>query len=206
MLTHEDAAFITTSVEGLAAPLYAGLDQGYNNAHGHYDDHGMTGTGYTKGRTDLTRDHARRHLEQQRHLGGWELANSLSGRILLRNEMLTLRVLHATPFDLVPAPGRNRARISYYANPATDLFGVQASNLLAVWLSPPEPGGEISVRIVRPISEWKLGRTPKFDLDFELPRETETFEGWEFFPDDRGIALPFDFDEEQREEGEGSGA
>ncbi|MFB7672326.1 hypothetical protein ACFC26_13005 [Kitasatospora purpeofusca] len=206
MLTPEDGAFITLAVEGLAAPLHAGLDQGYTNAHRHYDEHEMTGQGYTKGRTDLTRDHARKHLEKATDLGGWELANSKSGRILLRNQMLTVRVLHAAPFDLVPAPGRNKARISYYSNPAVDLFGVQSSNLLAVWLSPSEEGGQISVRIVRPIGDWKPGRPAKFDLDFELPRDTETFGGWEFVPDDNGIMLPFEFDEDQREEGESSGA
>ncbi|MFJ6212214.1 hypothetical protein ACIQGZ_02590 [Streptomyces sp. NPDC092296] len=206
MLTPDDAAFITSAVEGLALPLYGGLDQGFTNAHRHYDDHGMVGNGYTKGRTDLTRDHARRHLEQQEDLEGWMLAKSASGRILLRNEMLTIRVLHAAPFDMVPPPGRNKARISYYSNPAVDLFGVQSSNLLAVWLSPAQEGGQISVRIVRPIGDWKPGRTPKFDLDFELPRESEAFEGWEFIPDDAGIALPFEFDEDIREEGEGSGA
>lgn len=207
MLTPEDASFITVAVEGLATALYAGLDQGYTNAHGHYDEHGMIGHGYTKGRTDLTRDHTRRYLaEQKSKLGGWTLTHSASGRILLSNELLTMRVLHAAPFDLVPAPGRNKARISYYSNPAIDLFGVQASNLLAVWLSPPEEGGQITVRIVRPIGDWKPGRTPKFDLDFELPRGTEAFEDWEFIPDDKGIVLPFEFDEDQREEGEGSGA
>ncbi|MCX5215876.1 hypothetical protein OG689_42795 [Kitasatospora sp. NBC_00240] len=206
MLTPEDGAFITLAVEGLAAPLLAGLDQGYTNAHRHYDEHEMTGQGYTKGRTDLTRDHTRKHLDAAKDLGGWKLANSRSGRILLRNQMLTIRVLHAAPFDLVPAPGRNKARISYYSNPAIDLFGVQSSNLLAVWLSPEEEGGQISVRIVRPIGDWKPGRPAKFDLDFELPRDTESFTGWEFVPDDNGIMLPFEFDEDQREEGEGSGA
>lgn len=206
MLTPDDAAFITLAVEGLASPLYEGLDTGYTNAHEHYDEHGMIGQGYTKGRTDLARDHTRRHLEQVKDLGGWQVASTKSGRILLHNEMLSLRVLHATPFDLVPAPGRNKARISYYKNPTIDLFGVQSSNLLAVWMSPPEEGGEISVRIVRPIGDWKPGRPPRFDLDFELPRETETYTGWEFVPDDHGIILPFDFDEDIREEGESSGA
>lgn len=194
------------AVEGLAEPLYASLDQGFTDAHRHFDTHGMNGDGYTKGRTDLTRDHTRRRLEKQKDLGGWTLAQSGSGRILLRNNMLTMRVLHAAPFDLVPAPGRNRARISYYSNPTIDLFGVQSSNLLAVWLSPPEEGGQISVRIVRPVGDWKPGRRPKFDLDFELPRESEIFTDWQFIPNDEGIALPFEFDEEQREEGEGSGA
>lgn len=209
MLTPKDASFITTATEGLATPLYEALDHGYAAAHSHYDDSGMAGEGYTKGRTDLARDHTRRFIERRHEerldLGGWEPTKSSSGRLHLRNGMMTLRLLHATPYDMIPAPGRNKARISYYYNRTVDLFGVEASNLLAVWLSPPEEGGEISVRIVRPIGEWKPGRPPKFDLDFELPRNTESFTDWEFVPDDKGLALPFEFEEDQREEGEGSG-
>ncbi|MBM9619809.1 hypothetical protein ACFU9F_20245 [Streptomyces zhihengii] len=212
MLTPEDASYITAATEGLAEPLYAALDLGYTAAHGHYDETGMVGEGYSKGRTDLTRDHARRRLEElhsgRADLGGWRPLSVASGRLHLAHGTMTLRLLHATPFDLIPAPGRNKARISYYRNRTVDLFGVEVSNLLAVWLSPAETGGEISVRIVRPIGEWKPGRPPKFDLDFELPRHTETFTGaeWEFVPDEGGIALPFDFDDDLREEGEGSGA
>ena len=102
MLTPEDAAYLTAAIEGLANPLYAGLDAGYTNSHQHFDEHGMTGVGYTKGRTDLARDHARRHLEQAKDLGGWRVIDSSSGRLHLNKEMLTLRVLHASPVDLVP--------------------------------------------------------------------------------------------------------
>ena len=206
MLTPDDAAYLTAAVEGLAQPLYAGLDTGYTNSHKHFDEHGMTGNGYTKGRTDLTRDHTRRHLEQVKDLGGWWVVNGTSGRLHLSKEMLSIRVLHASPIDIVPAPGRNRARISYFRNPTIDIFGVQSSKLLAVWLPPAEEGGRISVRIVRPIGDWKPGRPPKFDLDLELPRDTESFEGWEFTADESGIILPFEFDEDIREEGGNSGA
>jgi hypothetical protein len=120
----------------------------------------MNGVGYTKGRTDPARDHARRHLEQAHDIGGWKVIDSSSGRFHLHKEMLFVRVLHASPIDLVPAPGPNRARISYFRNPTIHVFGVQASNLLAVWLSPPEEGGQISIRVVRPIGYWKPGRPP----------------------------------------------
>lgn len=206
MLTPEDAAYLTAAVEDLASPLYAGLDAGYTNSHKHFDKHGMTGNGYTKGRTDLARDHARRCLEKAKDLGGWRVVDSSSGRLHLNKEMLTIRVLHASPIDIVPAPGRNRARISYFRNPTIDMFGVQSSKLLAVWLPPQADGGEISIRIVRPIGDWKPGRPPKFDLDLELPRDTESFEGWEFKADESGIILPFEFDEDLREEGGSSGA
>lgn len=213
MLTPEDASYITAAAEGLAAPLYAALDHGYTAAHSHYDEGEMVGEGYTRGRTDLTRDHARRRLEklyaERADLGGWRPLHGASGRLHLAHGTMSLRLLHATALDMIPAPGRNKARISYYRNRTVDLFGVEMSNLLAVWLSPPADGGDISIRIVRPIGEWKPGRPPKFDLDFELPRHTETFTGaeWEFVPDEGGIALPFEFDDDLlREEGEGSGA
>ncbi|WP_123818526.1 hypothetical protein [Kitasatospora cineracea] len=208
MLTPEDAAYLTTAVEGLAEPLYRSLDEGYSNAHKHYDKHEMVGNGYTKGRTDLARDHARRELEKlhEGDLSDWKVVDGSSGRLHLNKGTLTLRVLHASPVDLVPAPGRNKARISYFRNPAIDLFGVEASNLLAIWISPPPTGGDISIRIVRPIGDWKPGRPPKFDLDLELPRNVETFEGWEFDASESGIILPFEFDEDIREEGSNGGA
>lgn len=206
MLTPDDGAVLTAAVEGLADPLYKSLDDGYSTAHGHFDEHGMVGNGYSKGRTDLARDHAKRLLEAAPGLGGWKVSENPSGRLHLYKEHLTIRVLHASPIDFVPAPGRNRARISYFQNQAIDMFGVHASNLLAVWLSPPSEGGQISIRIVRPIGDWKPGRRPKFDFDIELPRDIETFEGWEFVADESGIVLPFEFDEDLREEGGPGGA
>jgi hypothetical protein len=207
MVTPEEAQFLTEAVAALAAPLHDGLDKGRLIAHEHYDKHDMTGTGYTKGRTDLTRDHARRYLERLKplHLSGWTLNQRRSGRIHLTNETLTLRVLHGTPLDTAPAPGKNQARISYYRNPQATLLGVQASNLLAVWTNHPSTG-ELSIRIVRPIEAWKHGHAPIVDLDFVLPRSSEDFGKWEFVSDDRGLNLPFIFDEDEREEGESSGA
>ena len=207
MLTPDEAQILTEAVATLAAPLHDGLDKGRLLAHEHYDKHGMTGIGYTKGRTDLTRDHARRHLEQLKplQLGGWTLNQRRSGRIHLANDTLSLRVLHGTPLDTTPAPGKNQARISYYRNPRATLFGVQASNLLAVWTNHPQTS-ELSIRIVRPIEKWKYGHAPVVDLDFVLPRTSEDFGDWEFVPDDKGLNLPFIFDEDEREEGESSGA
>lgn len=206
MLTPEDAAYLAAAVEDLAAPLYESFDNGYTDAHRHYDQHGMVGTGYTKGRTDLARDHARRRLEELDYLGGWRVAKRKSGRLHLHKETLSLHVLHAAPIDMIPAPGRNKARISYFRNPTIDLFGVQSSNLLAVWLDPPDEGGQISIRVVRPIGFWKPGRPPKFDFDLELPRDTQSFDDWEFVADESGLTLPFEFDEDFREEGGTSGA
>lgn len=163
MLTPEDASFITTATENLATPLYEALDHGYTAAHSHYDDSGMTGEGFSKGRTDLARDHARRFIEhrygESLELGGWEPIKNASGRLHLRNGMMTLRLLHATPYDMIPAPGRNKARISYYYNRTVDLFGVQASNLLAVWLSPPRRAERSPyVSFVRSVSGSRVDR------------------------------------------------
>lgn len=206
MLTPDDAQFLTEAVAGVATPLHEGLDKGRLVAHEHFDKHGMKGTAYAKGRTDLTRDHARRHLEKLVDLGGWKLVNGTSGRIHLYNGTLTLKVLHGAPFGSTPAPGHNQARISYYRNGRLNLLGVQGSNLLAVWTNDPA-SGELSIRIVRPINGWKYGGTPHVDLDFVMPRSAGDFGEWQFIPDDEGMPLPFIFDEEeQREEGGSSGA
>jgi hypothetical protein len=204
MLTPEDAQYLTEAVAGLAAPLYEALESGRTTAHDHYDNHEMKGIGYTKGRTDLTRDHARKHLEMAVDLGGWALPpKGRSGRLGLYKDALTLKVLHGVPMTKAPSPGRNQARISYWQNPRVTLYGVEASNLLAVWSH--DTSGTLSVRIVRPLTDWKYGQAPVVDLDFLMPRTAEDFGTWEFTPDDKGLNLPFTFDEES-EEGESSGA
>lgn len=208
MLTPDDAQFITDAVSSLALPLHEGLDKGREVAHGHYDLHEMTGSGYTKGRTDLTRDHARRYLEELDDLGGWKINRTASGRILLNSGLMLVKVLHGSPNGEVPAPGRNKARLRYYSNPASvDLFGVESSRLLAVWVTDTETG-EITVRIVRPVGVWKIGRPIKADLDFILPRDADDFSKLEFVPDSDDLELPFfiDEDDDKREEGESGGA
>lgn len=209
MLTPEDAQYLTEAVSGLASPLHTCLDKAHLIAHEHFDEHDMTGVGYTRGRTDLTRDHARRRLERlsaDDDLGGWRVADTRSGRIHLHNTSLSMKILHGTPLGDTPAPGRNQARISYYRNPRLNLLGVEGSNLLAVWNVEAETG-ELTVRIVRPVQEWKYGRKPNVDLDFVLPRSAEDFGDWQFVPDDEDFTLPFDIDEDEGREGGGrSGA
>jgi hypothetical protein len=205
MLTPEDAQFIAAATVDLARPLYEGLDKGRLLAHEHYDEHGMNGSGYTKGRTDLTRDHARRQLETVGGLGEWKLGKQQSGRILLSNGLMLIRVLHGAPFPGdTPPPGRNQARVSYYQNPTIDLFGVESSRLLAVWTA--DESGELSIRIVRPVGSWKFGRNAKTDIDFILPREVEDFTSLEFIPNDDDFTLPFEFDEDERHEEGDTGA
>jgi hypothetical protein len=205
MLTPEDARFITEATADLSAPLYESLDKGRELANEHYDKHGMEGNGYTKGRTDLTRDHARRHLEQLDDLGGWTLMGTRSGRILLANGLMLVRILHGSPLINTPPPGRNQARVSYYRNPTLDLFGVESSRLLAVWSTDPQ-SGDVSIRIVRPAGAWKLGRNTKTDIDFTLPRDVQDIANLEFRPDDEDFTLPFEFDEDERREEGDSGA
>jgi hypothetical protein len=203
MLTPVDAQFLTEATASLASHLYASLDKGRLLAHEHYDQHEMNTNAYTKGRTDLTRDHARRHLElAKEELGPWKLSKASSGRLHLVNNLLVVRVLHGLPFAETPAPGRNKARVSYYLNPPANLFGVESSRLLAVW-SVDEKSGETVIRIVRPTGTWKHGHTAQTDIDFVLPRLAEDFTKFEFIPDDKDFTLPFEFDNEDlREEGD----
>jgi hypothetical protein len=201
MLTPADAQYITEATTDLAVPLHDALDKGRLVAHEHYDKHKMNGHGYTKGRTDLTRDHARRLLSSE-DLGGWELRKTVSGRILLANGLMLIRVLHGAPFADTPPPGRNQARVSYYRNPTLDLFGVESSRLLAVWTNDTKTG-ELSIRIVRPVGAWSLGRNAKTDIDFTLPRSAEDLTKIEFIPNDEDFVLPFELDsDERREEGD----
>jgi hypothetical protein len=97
-----------------------------------------------------------------------------------------------------PPPGRNRARISYYRNPKLNLFGAAGSNLVGVWAFDPDLE-EIAIRIVRPLSEWRIGQYEQIDVDFFLPRQGTALDTMEFIPSDEGMSLPV---LEELEEGE----
>lgn len=204
MLRLEDAQYITDAIAPLADPLHAGFDHGGLIAQEHYDQYGMKGRAYYRGRTDLARDHARRHLASL-DLGEWKLQPTASGRILLARDAMTVRVLHGVPFGDAPAPGENKARISYYRNPAADLFGVEGSRLLAVWETNSETGA-LSIRILRPTDKWKPWQAAKADFDAILPRNSQDLSKLEFVPSDEDFLLPFVFEDEEVEEGETGGA
>jgi len=205
MLTPEDAQFLTDSASGLASPLHEALEAAHGIANKHYDKYAME-DGYTKGRTDLTRDHARKLLEDpQKDLGGWRVPKGKSGRLTLYRNALSLKILHAAPLEGVPAPGRNQARIRYYRNHSATLHGAEASSLLAVWTHDAK-ADQVVIRIVRPTGIWKHGHAPAVDFDIPLPRSAEDFANLVFIPNDQDIPLPFAFDDETGEESGTSGA
>lgn len=206
MLTHEEAQFLTQAVVGLGQPLHTALEAARKTANEHYDEHVMTGQPYSKGRTDLTRDHARKNLEDPEvDLQGWRVPKRGSGRLTLYRDALSLKVLHGTPVEDIPAPGRNQARIRYYRNHTATLLGAEASSLLAIWTYDAK-ADQISIRVVRPVGTWSYRHRPVTDFDIPLPRKAEEFEHLVFIPNDQNMPLPFDLDEDTREEGESGGA
>lgn len=206
MLTPDDAQFLADSVTGLGQPLHEALEAGRKAASEHYDQYGMTGAGYTKGRTDLTRDHARKLLEDPSiDLSGWSIAKGRSGRLSLHHNALHVRVLHVEPVEGVPAPGRNQARIRYYSNHNATLGGAEASSLLAIWRFDPKIS-QVAIRVVRPTGAWRYRQNHVADFDIPLPRRADEYRDFVFTPNDTDIPLPFSFDEDIREEGERGGA
>lgn len=206
MLTPDEAQFLTDAVVALGKPLHEALAEARRAANKHYDEHSMTGEGYTKGRTDLTRDHARKLLEAPGNdLGGWRIPKGKSGRLTLCRDALSLKVLHVVPMEGVPAPGRNQARVRYYNNHEATLYGAEASSLLAVWTYNSKVD-QVIIRIVRPSGTWKYQHSPVTDFDIPLPRKAEDFTGLVFTPNDQDIPLPFVFDDENTEEGKTGGA
>ncbi|MEU0338264.1 hypothetical protein ABZ092_04545 [Streptomyces bobili] len=201
MLRPEDARFITEAIAPLAVPLHEALEEGRQNANDHYDRHKMKDQRFLKGRTDLTRDHTLAHLLKQ-DLAGWAPPRKGSGRILLSRNAMSIRLLHRSPFgDSVPPPGKNRARINFYRNPAPDLIGVEASQLLAVW--DVDKNGEVIIRVVRPTKSFRAGAVSTSDYDLLLPRSAEDLSKLEFVSSDEEINLGFLFeDDEEQEEGE----
>jgi hypothetical protein len=202
MSTLEDAEFVTHAAAELAGPLHAALDHGTETVRAHFAKHDMTGQGYAKERTELTRAHARKRLESSL-IGDWQLAiEAPTGTLWLRRELMFMRILHVAPEGMVPAPGHNTARINYFLNPDLDLFGVGASRLLGLWLVDPKTQ-EIMIRVLRPLGHWRHGHTAKVDIDFVLPRDGDEFSNWEFVPDDAGINVSLNFEGEEGQEGDG---
>lgn len=201
MLRPEDARFITEAITPLTTPLHEALEEGRQNANDHYDRHKMTDRRFLKGRTDLTRDHALAYLLKQ-DLAGWRPSRRGGGRIHLSQNAMTIRLLHRSPFgDAVPPPGKNRARINYYRNPAPDLIGVESSQLIAVW--DVDEKGEMAIRVVRPTKTFRAGAISTSDYDLLLPRNAEDLSNLKFIPSDEEIELGFLFeDDEEQEEGE----
>jgi hypothetical protein len=195
MATSEEATFIAEAVGSLCEPMYLSVEKAADLAQLHFVEHDMAGSIHRRERTDLTRAHLRRLL-QESNLGPWQLHDKTSnGQVLLLSGMLVLRVLHIGPEQSIPAPGLNLARINYYRNPDLGLWGVQASKLISVWSVDAETG-EASIRIARPVGTWKHAQPNLVDIDFPLPRTSADVAALEFVPDDSGLPLPFTTEEE----------
>jgi hypothetical protein len=71
---------------------------------------------------------------------------------------------------------------------------------LGVWTIDEETG-EFHVRVVRPTKPWRAFECEEVDIDFILPDSSADLESLEFIPSDETIPLPFEFDEDEGEEG-----
>jgi hypothetical protein len=149
-------------------------------------------------------------------LGGWKLVgkHSRNGELRLAHGLglTTLRMLHASSTEDVPAPGPNRARRAYYCNDPLlgmgvihqpDLFG--GSRLLGLWRVTDWETFRVGIRIVRPIGTWEYRARTQTDLDVMLPRLVDDFENLEWTPNDFGMELNIPAGEDM-EEGEEGGA
>lgn len=191
----------------LVTGLYSSLDRALELAQQHFIDFDMTGSEYRPAAHHLARAHSRRLLlaaGAEGDLGNWEVAKPKPNlQVLLRNEVLELRLLRPVGKD-VPPPGPNPARQAYYTNVHDNLLGIRGSRLLGLWSIDPE-SGEVSIRVVRPIGTWKWRANAKLDIDFVLPRGVDTLENLEFIPTEdleQGF-LPFEADEDEQD-GEGN--
>lgn len=207
MATPEDQHYITQAVGPLCGHFQRNLEKASSIAEGHFTEYDMTEPEDRSGVTHLTRFHFRRLLKRDAALlGGWELVRERkNGQILLTRGLMQMRVLHEWPKNQVPPPGTNRARIDYWRNPDLGLFGVEASNLVAVWSV--DKDGSVGIRIFRTIGTWKAGASNKVDIDFMLPETWEELSEMEFTPDDEGliIDLPFEEDIEGDDDADASG-
>jgi hypothetical protein len=190
----------------LVTGIYSSLDRALELAQQHFIDFDMKGPEYQPAAHHLARAHSRRLLlaaGAEGELGNWGVAKPKPNlQVLLRNEVLELRLLRPVGKD-VPPPGPNPARQAYYTNVHDNLLGIRGSRLLGLWSIDPA-SGEVSIRVVRPIGTWKWRANAKLDIDFVLPRGINTLENLEFIPTEdleQGF-LPFEADEDEQE-GEG---
>ncbi|MDI1464301.1 hypothetical protein QEZ54_25345 [Catellatospora sp. KI3] len=199
MDTPSDAEFLADSLAPLCAPLHHAFEKAHEVAEGHFIQYDMIDQFHARELTDLTRAHARRELRTAQDagtLGDWRLFTLKGGQTVLRCGLLRAKVLHVAPGKTVPHPGHNRARVSYYRNPPSSLFGVKDSRLLLLW-SVDKQEGEVEFRVVRPLGAWKYGEVHLSDFDLMLPRESADLMTMEFTPDDSEIQLSFELGDEE---------
>ena len=155
------------------------------------------------GRAHLARQILRRDLRRETDLDDWHLARGCepNSELKLCRGAMTLKILRpGLRRGSVPHPGPNKARMYYYRNPSINLYGASGSNLIGVWTIDEETG-EFTVRLVRPTQTWRsLGRE-QVDIDFILPDSSADLDRLEFVPSDDEMILPFDFEDDEGEEG-----
>ncbi|PZS24306.1 MAG: hypothetical protein DLM60_00605 [Pseudonocardiales bacterium] len=147
-------------------------------------------------------------------LGGWKLVgkHSRNGELWLAHGLglTTLRMLHASSTEDVPAPGPNWARRAYYCNDSLLGMGVahqpalfEGSKLLGLWRVTDWEAFRVGIRIVRPVGTWRYCARARTDLDVMLPRLVDDFGDLEWRPNDFGMELdiPAGEDLEEGEEG-----
>ncbi len=116
-----------------------------------------------------------RHQLERAGLDDWvvDSRQTLNTPLHLRSGDYTLRFLHTGPF--MPAPGANRARQRWFANPRLpldDALFEEPVNLLLLWQADFK-AGLVSMRAVHPIGVWKYGGKVKIDLS--IPLDDESF-------------------------------
>jgi hypothetical protein len=177
-----DWDYLVKALDPLREPLHDALPAAADIADGHFTEHDMDGREYQAGRAHLARCHARRLIcAWQGQLGGWQVTPpGPNARLWLAREGLKMRLLRPlVPGMATPPPGPNLARIAYYSNVDASLFGVRASDLIALWQVVDDAS---VIRIVRPVGRWRYGSHEKVDVDFYLPQAPTSLADLEFRP------------------------
>lgn len=185
--------YFTSLLSPVCELMHDHLQEAAETAREHLHPFGMA-QGYAF--TNLTRAHLDRLMGDD-ELPGFRLREPRpNGRIqLAAPDGSSLRVLHALPGGAVPPPGRNRARIMYWQQGLRLPIGDdRVSDLLALWYI--DQAQQPCWRIVRPIGRWQFGRKEKVDLDFWLPQTAGGLDELVFEPDDTGLLLLIDEDQE----------
>jgi hypothetical protein len=196
MATDDDRDYVLAALSPLCEPLHDGFAVAAQRVARHFDRYDMSLENYSPFWSHLMRGHVINFLAGS-ELADWRVGRRRpNGQALLTRQAMSLRLLRPNHDGAIPAPGSNSARISYYRNPKLSLFGPAASNLIGIWDIDFKTGLP-EIRIVRTTGQWKNGQANEIDLDFILPTDSDTIFGLEFVPTDEGLALPFDFDEEE---------
>ncbi|WP_146072742.1 hypothetical protein [Cryobacterium sp. Y62] len=164
---------------------------------------------YGTARTHLTRARARRRLESATDLEGWTLSHSSGPNtpIHLHKGESSVRVLHTWDEKVVPSSGKNRARRAFYCNTPFENLGGQEvlfaqEKYLILWRV--DVQGQLNLRLIHPVGDWKYGSIAKYDLAIDLIADADEYSKLVFVAADDDDANEFRLPNEQ--EGEEVGA